>query len=147
MDNDNLTITVALQYKAILSLYDSADKQENEAKDIKVSIQDIRRNQDDIVGDTLINKMNIDSIINLVDKLTTLTENISERVTLLKEVVGNLNVLNSEIIDKVNNHNKLFFIFAEAIDKINDERTREKFLYLCDFIILIGYTTYVFFSK
>jgi chaperonin cofactor prefoldin len=144
MDNDNLTIAVALQYKAILSLYDSADKQENEAKDIKVSIQDIRRNQDDFVGDTLINKMSIDSIINLVDKLTTttdklttLTENISERVTLLKE----------EIIDKVNNHNRLFYIFAEAIDKINNERRREKILYLCDFIILIGYTTYVYWSK
>jgi DNA integrity scanning protein DisA with diadenylate cyclase activity len=140
MDNNKLTQAVALQYKTILTLYDSAMKQETD-------ITDIRGNLDTINADTFSNKNNIDGVIGLIDKLTTATSNISERVTLLTEVVGKINVLNTEIIDKVNNHNKLFFIFANEIDTINAERKREKFFYLCDLCLIIGYITYVFWSK
>lgn len=144
-----------LNYKAIMTLYSYANEQ-------KTATTDILRTIDDIITDTFINKNDIAKILIMVEKLTTLAErniNITDRNTTITEgyaKIINDTTKNNELMcycirdrnDKDDENNKILFaMFADEIDKINNQRRQEKFYYLCDFTLLVGAILALFWYK
>lgn len=115
-----------LQRKAILTLYTYTEN-------LKTTTTDINMSLNDIVADTEINKMDIDTLRRNTDKII----NINDKMVVL------MDKYTSSTIDNTLN----IKMIVEEVDKIIVNRRREKICYVCDFIILVSAITAVYFFK
>ena len=115
-----------LQRKAILTLYTYTEN-------LKTTTTDINMSLNDIVADTEINKMDIDTLRRNTDKII----NINDKMVVLMDKYTSSTIVNTLNIKMI----------VEEVDKIIVNRRREKICYVCDFIILVSAITAVYFFK
>lgn len=122
-----------LQRKAILTLYTYTEN-------LKTTTTDINMSLNDIVADTEINKMDIDTLRRNMDKII----NINDKMVVLMDKYTCSTIDNTLNYERQDRNIKMI---VEEVDKIIVNRRREKICYVCDFIILVSAITAVYFFK
>lgn len=150
MPVENIQSALDLQYKAILSLYDSQEKLKSISTDISGSLQSI-------CADVYINQLKADRVIINMDRVIGIIEVLTPSIAELIHIGGNTeknvenNKKNAELMgnllsDRIDSQHKFLKMAVTEIDNINRQRRTDKFYNLCFYCFYCG-VFYIFFKK